>query len=246
MKPILATIIMTAAIIGATVPIQTKANAEARNSEIDVWDLSIEDLGNIKLTAQKREQQWYTIPSTVDAYEGRNLRDHNVHHFSQLAQLAPGLLYGHIGASPQIYLRGIGSDLISIAADSSIAIYSDDVYLARPQMAIAQFWDLDRIEILKGPQGALYGRNATGGAINIIHTRPNFDRVDAYANVSVGNFSTRQLEAAVGTPLTDSLALRSSIFTTKDNGFTQDIDARNGNKIDNKDSAAARIELRWR
>ncbi|MES2824394.1 MAG: TonB-dependent receptor [Pseudomonadota bacterium] len=242
---ILATIIMAPAIIGATIPIQAKANTEQRNSEIDLWDLSIEDLAEIKLTAQKREQQWYTIPLTVDVYEGRNLRDNNVHHFSQLSQLAPGLLYGHIGASPQIYLRGIGSDLISIAADSRIAIYSDDVYLARPQMAIAQFWDLDRIEILKGPQGALYGRNATGGAINIIHARPTFDRVDAYANVSVGNFSTRQVEAAVGAPLTDSLAIRTSIFATKDNGFTQDIDARNGNKIDNNDSAAARIELRW-
>jgi iron complex outermembrane recepter protein len=139
-----------------------------------------------------------------------------VHQFRELSQQAPGLLYGRVGLTPNIYLRGIGSDLVSIAADASTAVYLDDVYLARPEMAIAQFWDTERIEVLKGPQGALYGRNATSGAINIIHTRPSFNRASGYAHIHVGSDSTRQIESAYGTPLGDAIAIRGSVFAIKD------------------------------
>jgi iron complex outermembrane recepter protein len=232
--------IVFAVSVGATSSLFATAD-----SQVDIFNLSLEELMQVKITPQKRQQHWYEVPSSVEVYDGRVLREYNIHQLTDVAQLTPGLVYSHIGSTSYTYIRGIGSDLISIAADSSTAVYNDDVYLARPQMATAQFWDIDRIEILKGPQGALYGRNATGGAINIIHTKPTFDNTNAYAHFNAGEFSTRQLEAAVNTPVSDNFALRSSVFAVKNNGFTQDLDNRNGNIIDDTNTAAARMELRW-
>lgn len=212
----------------------------------DYFDLSLEELMGIKITAQKREQQWFEVPLTVDVYNGNSLRDRNINHFRELSQYAPGVVYGRVGNTPNIYVRGIGSDLLSVAADASTAVYADDVYLARPEMALAHFWDVERIEVLKGPQGALYGRNATGGAINIIRTRPSFEKADAYARVNSGSFSHRQLEAAAGTPITDNLAIRGSMLAIKDDGYTDDLDPQGGERLDDTNVAAGRFEVRWR
>jgi len=212
----------------------------------DYYDLSLEELMNIKITAQKREQEWFEVPLTVDVYNGKTLREQNINHLSDLAQYAPGVVYGRVGNTPNIYVRGIGSDLLSVAADASTAIYADDVYLARPEMALAHFWDVERIEVLKGPQGALYGRNATGGAINIIRSRPSFEKTDAYARVTSGNVSHRQLEAAATTPITNNLAIRGSLLAIKNDGYTDDLDPQGGERLDDTNVAAGRVELRWR
>ena len=200
----------------------------------------------IPITAAKREQQWGQVAATVDVYEGKLLRAAQVNHFRELAKAAPGLIYGRVGNTPNIYVRGIGSDLMSVAADASTAIYQDDVYLARPEMALAHFWDIERIEILKGPQGALYGRNATGGAINMIHSRPSFDQTQAYARLAAGSFSTRRMEAALGSPIGEQHALRASLLAIHDEGYTRDLDPRGGDQLDNNQVAAGRIEWRWR
>lgn len=211
----------------------------------DFFKLSIEELMDLKVTAQKREQEWFETPLTVDVYDGQTLRERNINHFRELAKEAPGLVYGRVGNTPHLYLRGIGSDLLSVAADASTAVYADDVYLARPEMALAHFWDVERIEILKGPQGALYGRNATGGAINIIRTRPSYEQASGYARVTTGAFSLRQLEAAAGTPLGESMAVRASILAIKDDGYTRDLDPQGGDKVDDTDVLAGRAEWRW-
>lgn len=216
------------------------------NSPHGIYDLSLEDLMKVEITSHKRKQHWYEIASSVDIYDGRLLGENNIHQLQELSQVASGLLYSHIGNSPNIYIRGIGSDLLSIAADASTAVYYDDVYLARPQMAMAQFWDIERIEILKGPQGALYGRNATSGAIKIVNAQAKFDKKSAYVNLNGGTFSTRQLEAAINVPWSDSFAIRTSVFTVKNNGFTQDLDDRNGRTLDDLGIAASRVNLRWK
>ncbi len=211
----------------------------------ELLELSLEELVQIPITATKREQPWVDIAATVDVFEGAQLRDQGIYQLRELAEAAPGLVYGRVGNTPNIYLRGIGSDLMSVAADASTAVYQDEVYLARPEMSLAHFWDIERIEILKGPQGALYGRNATGGAINIISSRPSFTHTQGYARAGLGSFHNRQLEAAVGGPLNDSLALRLSGLVIQDQGYTEDLDPRGGDELDNNKVAALRLEGRW-
>lgn len=218
----------------------------ATAEEPELFELSIEELMQIPITAAKREQQWVDVAATVDIYDGALLRSNHINHFRELAERAPGLVFGRVGNTPNIYLRGIGSDLMSVAADASTAVYQDDVYLARPEMALAHFWDIERIEILKGPQGALYGRNATGGAINIIRARPSFERQQAYGHLAAGSFSRRQLETAYGTPLGDESAVRASFLAIQDQGYTEDLDPRGGDELDDNRVVAGRIEWRWR
>lgn len=218
----------------------------ASASEENLLDLSLAQLMQIKITSEKRELPWDQIPQTVDVYTGTQLRSQQVNDFRDLAEIAPGYSYGRVGNIASSYVRGIGSDLISIAADASTAVYLDDVYLARPEMTAAQFWDVDHIEILKGPQGALYGRNATGGAIKIIANHANFEPLSGYAQLDTGSFNGRKLEAAVGGELSDALAARASVLAIKDTGFTQDIDPQGTNNIDDNNVKASRLELRWR
>ncbi len=216
------------------------------DTSVELYELTMEELMQIPITAAKREQQWGEVAATVDVYEGKALRALRVNHFRELAETAPGLVYGRVGNTPNIYLRGIGSDLMSVAADASTAVYQDDVYLARPELALAHFWDIERVEILKGPQGALYGRNATSGAINMIHNRASFEQIQAYAHLAAGNFSTRQIEAALGSPLGERHALRASLLVIEDDGYTEDLDPRGGQQLDNQRVAAGRLEWRWR
>lgn len=213
--------------------------------EASLLELSLEELMLVPITAAKREQQWVKVAATVDVFEGSSLRNNQINHFRELAEAAPGLVYGRVGNTPNIYLRGIGSDLMSVAADASTAVYQDDVYLARPEMGLAHFWDIERIEILKGPQGALYGRNATGGAINIISARPSFEQTQGYARATAGSFANRQIEAAIGSPAGDNSAVRASVLLIRDEGYTDDLDARNGTELDNNEVAAGRVEWRW-
>lgn len=217
----------------------------ATAAQPELFELSLEELMQVPITAAKREQQWVDVAATVDVFEGESLRANQINHFRELAGAAPGLVYGRVGNTPNIYLRGIGSDLMSVAADSSTAVYQDDVYLARPEMGLAHFWDIERIEILKGPQGALYGRNATGGAINIISARPSFEQTQAYARATAGSFANRQIEAAMGSPTGEKSALRASVLLIRDAGYSEDLDARNGAELDNNEVVAGRVEWRW-
>lgn len=219
--------------------------ASASAHEADLFELSLEELMLVPITAAKREQQWVKVAATVDVFEGTSLRNNQINHFRELAEAAPGLVYGRVGNTPNIYLRGIGSDLMSVAADASTAMYQDDVYLARPEMGLAHFWDIERIEILKGPQGALYGRNATGGAVNIISARPSFEQTQGYARATTGSFANRQIEAAIGSPVGGKSAVRASVLLIRDKGYTEDLDARNGAELDNNEVAAGRVEWRW-
>lgn len=215
-------------------------------TSVELFELTMEELMQIPITAAKREQQWGEVAATVDVYEGKLLRTTGINHFRELAESAPGLVYGRVGNTPNIYLRGIGSDLMSVAADASTAVYQDDVYLARPEMALAHFWDIERIEILKGPQGALYGRNATSGAINMIHNRASFEHKQAYARLTAGSFSNRQIETALGSPVGEHHAVRASLLFMRDDGYTEDLDPRGGKHLDNQQVVAGRFEWRWR
>jgi iron complex outermembrane receptor protein len=140
----------------------------------------------------------------------------------RLDQLTPALSTQNGGTGPILFIRGVGNFAVAVNADPAVAVSYDGIYLARPTSMTGMFFDLDRIEVLKGPQGTLYGRNATGGAINLIPVQPRLHVLEGYGTASYGNYNALTLEGAVNLPLGDEGALRVSGSLVQHDGYLRD------------------------
>ena len=166
------------------------------------------DTGEIVVTAQRREQALSDVGLSITAVGGEALRQRNIAGVDDLAKLVPGLSVSDSGYAIPIYtLRGVGINELSIGSTSSVAVYVDEIPLAYPIMTQGAAFDLQRVEVVKGPQGTLYGQNATGGAINYIANKPS-DRFEAGVTGTIGRFNRANLEGYVGGPLTPTLKAR--------------------------------------
>jgi outer membrane receptor protein involved in Fe transport len=137
--------------------------------------------------AKAGERNVQTTPMAVSAISDAELGRLGTRTVFQAAALAPSVTLSQNNNFAQLTIRGIGTNVVNAGADPSSAVYLDGVYLARPAMAFVQFLDLDRIEVLRGPQGTLYGRNAVGGALNLISRTPT-NEFQASVDVTAGNF----------------------------------------------------------
>ncbi|MFK7958087.1 MAG: TonB-dependent receptor [Lysobacterales bacterium] len=196
-------------------------------------------LEEIVVTAEKRSASVQDVPISIAAVTGDLLEDLAIDDLMGLYVQTPGLSFSRAGGEAQIYIRGIGTDAFGVTVDPSVAIHLDGVYLGRPNMGLAQFLDVERVEILKGPQGTLYGRNATGGAINIISRMPT-DEFSGYITGGYGSFDRAELSAAVSGPLSDNWRGRVAIRALGDEGFTDDLDSQGENEIDDNQMVAVR------
>lgn len=166
--------------------------------------------GDIIVTAQRREQTALKVPLSLTALDTQALEDRQVSDVKDLQFVAPGIRAGHQQGVTRIFIRGIGLNSFSSGADASIAFYADGVYIGRPTAQASAFFDVERIEVLRGPQAVLYGRNATGGALNVISKSPDRD-FGGYANLTIGNYEHFEGEGAVNFPLTENGDLRARI-----------------------------------
>jgi len=158
----------------------------------------------IVVTAQKREENLQDVPISIQAFSGDALEAHGVSEPQSLERITPGLTYSqHIG-NALVYLRGVGSDVFLPGASPSVATYIDGVYQPVSQAIAQSFFKLERVEVLKGPQGTLFGRNTTGGAINIITRKPG-DQFEATVDTEIGSFATRKIGVFLSGPATESL-----------------------------------------
>lgn len=195
-------------------------------------------LDEIVVTAEKRAANLQDVPISITAITGDSMEKLAIDDMMDLYVQTPGMSFSRAGGEAQIYIRGIGTDAFGVTVDPSVALHMDGVYLGRPQMGLAQFLDLERVEILKGPQGTLYGRNATGGAINLISRMPT-DESEGYVTVGFGNFGRQEVKAAVSGPFNDNWKGRLAGRYLKDDGFTDNIDS-SGSNIDDQDMIAVR------
>jgi len=186
---------------------------------------------DIVVTAEKRAAGIQETPIAITAVTGDALRDLQLQELHDVILRTPSMAFSRAGGEGQVYIRGIGANLLGIGQDSSVAIHQDGVYLGRPHLTLNQFLDVERVEILRGPQGTLYGRNATAGVVNVISKKPG-DEYEGYASAYIGNFDRIQVESGVGGPITDLLGFRVAGRWADDDGFTDDLDSRGGDTVD--------------
>lgn len=165
-----------------------------------------EVLEEVVVTAEKRSSTVQDTPLSIAAFSGDELEAAGIASTDGLSNLTPGLVIQKevIG---KVVIRGVGTENFSVGSDPGVAIHQDGVYLARSSVAVFDFFDTERVEVLRGPQGTLYGRNATGGVINLISRKPE-DEFGGYAKLDVGNYGKMRVEGALNAPFSDSVAGR--------------------------------------
>lgn len=171
------------------------------------------ELQTVTVTAQKRKESVLKTAVAMTALTSSDLEAAGVNGTSDLVNVVPNVQIGAAdNGNVNISIRGIGSSNNAEAGDPAAAFHIDGVYLGRPRSAQGTFFDLERVEVLRGPQGTLYGRNATAGAVNVITNKPAFTRLGGSVNVEFGNYSAHRLEAAVNVPVNSTLALRAAVL----------------------------------
>lgn len=176
-------------------------------------------ISDIIVTAQRREESAQKAAVAINVIGGSDVTDAGVTQVANLGSLVPALTVQQIGGSTSTFIRGVGNFSVSITSDPAVAFNYDGVYVGRITATNGTFYDLARIEVLKGPQGTLYGRNATAGVINVIPQQPKPGEFSGYANASYGNYNAINVEGAVNVPLGETGAFRLSGVVTDHDGY---------------------------
>jgi iron complex outermembrane receptor protein len=178
-------------------------------------------VGEVVVTAQRREQEIQDVPLAVTALNAEMIEDLNARDIRDLTGLVPNLVVSEISIGPgmtQVSLRGVNSQDPEKSFDPAVGVFIDGVYLGTSAFNLLDAFDLERVEVLRGPQGTLFGRNTTGGAINAFRTRPTGE-LEARASVVIGSDGRRDFQGVFNTPITDDLALKVSAFHFEDDGL---------------------------
>ncbi|MDY7097642.1 MAG: TonB-dependent receptor, partial [Pseudomonadota bacterium] len=202
----------------------------------------VEDENVIIVTAQGRTQVLADVPVAVSAVSGETLQNSGASDIRELNQVAPSLLVSSTGneANGSARIRGIGTVGDNPGLESSVAVFVDGVYRSRSGSALSELGPIDRIEILRGPQGTLGGRNSSAGLINIYTAPPEFD-LTAYGAFTYGNFDAIRVEGGINAPLSDTVAARVDGVYFERDGFYNDI--TNGGTINDRDRYLVRGQL---
>jgi len=182
----------------------------------------MDSIPEIIVTAQKRTENLQDVPLAVTAVTGDSLQSRQVTGVGDLAAIAPNVNVGSFGGQARIAIRGIGFDTINPGSEGRVAYYIDGVYVSRPAAQFGTFFDVDRVEVLRGPQGTLYGRNATGGAISVVANQPT-SVATGYTNITYGNYNTVRIDAALSGPLTDTIDARVAVSTNSHDGYNRNV-----------------------
>ena len=179
------------------------------------------DSTDIVVTAQRRSENIQSVPITIQAFTGDRLRDLGVNATADLGKVATNVtvaLPQGAGNQPAITIRGIGLNVNNSNNSGPNGVYVDEFYLSAPTSQGFAMFDLERVEVLKGPQGTLYGRNTSGGAINFVTRKPS-DATDGYLDVSYGNFATAQFSGALGGRIIDGVSGRIAFVRNMSDGY---------------------------
>ena len=216
----------------------------AMSSLITVASAQAAVLEEVVITAQKREQNLQDVSVAVTAFSGDAMRELSMTNSTDIAAQTPGLNIGTPvgeGNNPSITLRGVGLNDFNDNNEGPIAVYRDEVYQSAMPGLTFQLFDMERVEVLRGPQGTLYGRNATGGLVHFISKKPTAES-EGYLDATFAENSQVKLEGAIGGSLGEALQARLSVATNDHDGYVKN---RVGKDANEADSIAYRLQLNW-
>lgn len=223
-------------IAAAVTALAASAPALAQESE------SPGGIGEIVVTAQKRAQNLQDVPISVTAFDSTAIREAGFTDSLSIGDQVPNLEIKTFGGTPNIFIRGVGNNDFNASSIGPISIYRDDVVVASTGSQIFSLFDLERIEVVRGPQGTLFGKNTTGGAIQFFSKLPG-DGFEGNARFGYGRFDLFEAEAAASMPLAEGLSVRLAGVVRRRDG--ERLNLYTGERAMDVDEAAARAILRW-
>src|SRR5579863_7213757 len=214
-------------------------SAQAAADTNDSESKRADTLEEIIITAQKRSENLQKSAVAVTAISGNTLSETGTVDAQGLTDLVPGVEVAQNNANTIFAIRGISSTTDATLGDAAVAFHLDGVFEGRPAAASGLFYDIARVEVLRGPQGTLYGRNATAGTVNVITNAPDLSGYQGDVVVETGNYAELRTEAMLNAPLTDTFALRIAAQTLRHNGYLN-------SGYDDADDHAARLQALWK
>ncbi len=198
-------------------------------------------LEEIIVTAERRAESLQQTPMSVTAFTGDMVSQGGITSMEDIAVQTPNFKMTSFNITePQLYLRGIGTTNDSAGSDPAVAVFIDDVYIGRPSGTSTDLYDLERIEVLRGPQGTLYGRNSAGGAVNIFTKKPQ-QEFEAKTGVTVGNEALLNFRGYINGPIADTVAGKLTVNFRKRDGFAENVTT--GQDLEDDDTKSVRGQL---
>ncbi|WDS34889.1 TonB-dependent receptor [Pseudoxanthomonas sp.] len=199
-------------------------------------------LERITVTAQKREQQVADVPISISAYSGEMLRKLGITRMDELSAFVPGF-HAQLQSpnNPGYVVRGITTDSGESTQTSRVSIFQDGVDISRSRGSAVALYDLDRVEVLRGPQGTLFGRGAEAGAVSLIQNKASNTTASGF-DAELGNYSSHKLSAFYNTPLNEAVSARVAIYDAQHDGYVKNL---SGGDLNGEDTKAARLSLHF-
>lgn len=213
-----------------------------RQSLIAIWAfaslcagvLQAQELEEVVVTAERRAENLQEVPNAVTALSADTVEQADIHDLTDIATRIPGLTFSPFSPGQNIVaLRGASSNDDGAGTDNSVAVFVDDVYLGRVSNINPEMFDIERVEVLRGPQGTLYGKNTIGGAINVVSTRPNTEETEGKFRINLGNYQRRDIAGLISGPIGGGWAGKASFSYRNRDGWVNNVYLGKQQKDDN-------------
>ncbi|CAM3058465.1 Colicin I receptor [Sphingomonas antarctica] len=202
-------------------------------------------IADIVVTAQRQSETLQTVPIAISAFSAEALKAQQINTTSDLQLTLPNVTFtkGNFTSSSSFNIRGIGDLCVGVTCDAATAIHVNDVPIIASPIFQNEYFDLERVEVLRGPQGTLFGRNATGGVINFITAKPDLSGIHASVEGEYGNYNSYRIKGMFNLPVTDTIGIRVAGYYLKRDGFTHNV--ATNSQIDGRDQYDVRASIRW-
>jgi iron complex outermembrane recepter protein len=198
-------------------------------------------LEEIIVTAEKREENLQKVSMSMSVVQGDDLVAQNLSSLQDILKDIPNVSTSAQGTGYTINIRGLGQDLPPEVGEASVSMNIDGSHQGRTESTVFGFFDVDRVEVLRGPQGTLYGRNATGGVVNIVSAKPKPDVVEGYGSIGLASYNTWKSEGVVNVPISKKWAARIGFSTAKQDAYLKDSDGKRNTSW----NTGTRVQLRY-
>lgn len=223
------------ALLASTSAFAQQGNAAPQEKYAAAGEGVSDSLDTIVVTAQRRRESAQTVPIAVSAFSGSQLQTLGVTNTLQVTALVPNVVAQNntgLGSAAGYYIRGIGNTESIPTFDAPVGTYVNDIYVARQSANNLALFDVERVEVLRGPQGTLFGRNTTGGAIHVIMKEPT-DELTGYAEVAYGSYDKKMVRGSINIPLSQTFQAKVSAFWMDDDGYVKN--TTTGDRLNDED-----------